>query len=323
MPAAAGADPSRPGPTGGRTGPVPLPPAGPVRVRVQCVLYGNQPGRVACLLAGLDRSAELATRAGLARSVGVWFGDCSTRPCLADADLDRFRSRHRSLDRVEYRFFGTNLGHADGQNRLLALAAGEEATLITNPDTYPAPGLLGELLAALAEPGTAVAEARQVPFEHPKHHDPETGRTSWASAACSLFRSGVLREVGGFDAASFFLHGDDVDLSWRIRLAGHHVRHQPSAAIFHDKRIDRGRVEQGPGERLHSACAAMMLGYKWSRPDVVDHWLRWFAASDDPAYNQAARWFQERLDSGRLPHRLDAEGVVGEFVESFYAVHRF
>ena len=43
--------------------------------------------------------------------------------------------------------------------------------------------------------------------------------------------------VGGFDAHFFPMYCDDVDISWRLRLAGWKVRHAPRAAIFHDKRI--------------------------------------------------------------------------------------
>jgi GT2 family glycosyltransferase len=255
--------------------------------------------------------------------VTCWLGDCSPAPCLNPRELLAARRRYASLDRLEHCYFGENLGHGGGHNRLLAEGAVEDATLLVNPDTYPSPWLLTELLEGLADPATAVVEARQVPFEHPKHYDSQTGMTGWASCACSLVRTTVLVEVGGFDADSFFLHGDDVDLSWRIRLAGHRIRHRPSAVVFHDKALRRGIVAQSTAERVYSAEAAIMLGWKWSRPDIVEHWSRWFAASGDPAYQEAARRFQTRIEQSRLPAQLDPDGIIGEFVESHYAVHRF
>jgi hypothetical protein len=174
----------------------------------------------------------------------------------------------------------------------------------------------------LADPATAVVEARQLPFEHPKHYDPQTGLTGWASGACSLARTTALVEVGGFDADAFFLHGDDVDL-----VLAHPACRLPYPPPARRGRVPRqgttGRHAQGTAERVYSAKAAIMLGWKWSRPDVVAHWSRWFAASADPAYQEAARRFQARVEERRLPAQLDPDGVIGEFVESYYAVHRF
>jgi hypothetical protein len=292
-------------------------------VRVQTVLYGNDPAGIARFLVGLARAAECAKQAKAVHLVTCWLGDCSPKPCLDPNELLAVGRRHTSLDRLEHRFFGENLGHGGGHNRLLVENATEDVTLLVNPDTYLSPWLLTELLDGLADPSTAVVEGRQLPFEHPKRYDPQTGLTGWASCACSLVRTTVLDEVGGFDADSFFLHGDDVDLSWRIRLAGHRIRHRPAAVVFHDKALRGGLLAQSTAERVYSAEAAIMLGWKWSRPDVVEHWSRWFAASADPAYEEAARRFQTRVKEGRLPAQLDPDGTIGEFVESYYAVHRF
>jgi GT2 family glycosyltransferase len=292
-------------------------------VRVQSVLYGNDLPGIDRFLTGLARSAAYARRAAAASVVTCWLGDCAAEPRLAPRELGALRRRHAGLDRLEHRFFGENLGHGGAQNRLLAEAAAEDVVLLVNPDTYPSPWLLAELLHGLDDPGIAVVEARQLPFEHPKRYDPLTGRTGWASCACALVRTAVLQAVGGFDAASFFLHGDDVDLSWRIRLAGHDIRYRPTAVVFHHKALQGTIPAQTTAERLHSAEAAIMLGWKWSRPDIVEHWSRWFAASGDPAYEEAARRFQARVEEGRLPAQLDPDGRVAEFVESHYAVHRF
>jgi hypothetical protein len=297
--------------------------AGGWSLRVQTVLYGNDPAGIARFLDSLARAAECAKQAEAVQVVTCWLGDCSPAPCLDPGGLLAARRRYASLDRLDHRFFGENLGHGGGHNRLLAEHATEDATLLVNPDTYLSPWLLTELLEGLADPATAVVEARQLPFEHPKHYDPQTGLTGWASGACSLARTTALVEVGGFDADAFFLHGDDVDLSWRIRLAGYRIRHRPAAVVFHDKALRGGVVAQSTAERVYSAEAAIMLGWKWSRPDVVAHWSRWFAASGDPAYQEAARRFQARVEERRLPAQLDPDGMIGEFVESYYAVHRF
>ncbi len=84
----------------------------------------------------------------------------------------------------------------------------------------------------MATPEAALVEATQFPLEHPKEYDPESGATSWCSAACLLVRAGVFEELGGFDER-IFLYCEDVDLSWRCWLAGHSCLHEPAARCVH------------------------------------------------------------------------------------------
>ena len=42
----------------------------------------------------------------------------------------------------------------------------------------------------------------------------------WASGACLMVRSQLYRDVGGLDK-DFFAHMEEIDLCWRIRLAGY------------------------------------------------------------------------------------------------------
>ncbi|MEE2887978.1 MAG: glycosyltransferase family 2 protein [Planctomycetota bacterium] len=48
-----------------------------------------------------------------------------------------------------------------------------------------------------------------------------------------LLRSSTIREVGGFDE-TFFMYSEDVDLCWRMRLAGKQVMYAPLAVVHHD-----------------------------------------------------------------------------------------
>jgi hypothetical protein len=54
----------------------------------------------------------------------------------------------------------------------------------------------------------------------------------WASGAASLFRCSALLEVGLLDEA-FFAHMEEIDLCWRLHLAGYTVHAVPSAVVFH------------------------------------------------------------------------------------------
>ena len=61
----------------------------------------------------------------------------------------------------------------------------------------------------------------------------EIGPIPSASGAGVLYRANALREVGLFDA-TFFMYHEDVDLSWRLRLAGWEILLMPDAVMFHD-----------------------------------------------------------------------------------------
>ena len=54
----------------------------------------------------------------------------------------------------------------------------------------------------------------------------------WASGACLMVRSQLYSDVGGLDAA-FFAHMEEIDLCWRIRLAGNDLAIVPSSHVYH------------------------------------------------------------------------------------------
>ena len=139
-----------------------------------------------------------------------------------------------------------------------------------------------------------------------------------------MVSTALAKEVDGFDSATFFLYCDDVDFSWRIRLAGYKVIHQPAAVIFHDKRIgEKGNWQAGAAEAYYSAEAGLLLPYKYSRDDLVKKRMLYFKASGEPHLLKAAANFEERSAAGKLPRQIDGDHRVGQFVGNNYAVHRF
>lgn len=55
----------------------------------------------------------------------------------------------------------------------------------------------------------------------------------YGSGAGLLVRAAVLEKIGGLFDPSFFLYHEDLDLSWRVRLAGHEILLAPESKIFH------------------------------------------------------------------------------------------
>jgi GT2 family glycosyltransferase len=134
----------------------------------------------------------------------------------------------------------------------------------------------------------------------------------------------VVREIGGYDSRSFFLYCDDVDFSWRVRLAGHRVVHQPTARVFHDKRLDvDGAWVVGAAEEYWSAEGALVLAHKYSRPGRVREIRRDLLAHGTEAQRRAVADFDRRADEGRLPDPIDRDHAVGLFVDGNYARHRY
>jgi hypothetical protein len=292
-------------------------------LRVNSVLFGNDPERISRTVMHLERACDLAIAAGRFSSVKLVYGDSSPEPALSTAFLDRLRSRSRAISAIDYRFFAANLGSARGHNHLLADVS-EDLVLIMNPDIMVAPDALIELARPLANARTGLVEARQVPVEHPKDYDPHSGQTSWATTACALVPAAHLRELKGFDAESFFLYCDDVDFSWRLRLAGYEIIFQPSAAAFHDKRLThQGRWNASAAERYYSAEAALMLAHKYSREDIVERLLKDFSSTGIDHLLRAVAEYEARRSGGRLPEPIDRAHRVGEFKDGRYATHRF
>jgi GT2 family glycosyltransferase len=151
----------------------------------------------------------------------------------------------------------TNLGFAGGNNRALA-DCGTEFVALLNPDAFPKNDWLERLLeAARANPEAAAFGSRQL-----CHADPEVldgigdiyhiSGLAWREhygmrqqgrdlvsreifspcAAAALYRRQALADAGGFDE-DFFCYMEDVDLGFRLRLAGHKAIYVPDAVVHH------------------------------------------------------------------------------------------
>jgi GT2 family glycosyltransferase len=149
-----------------------------------------------------------------------------------------------------------NAGFAVGNNLALDYARGEYLVTL-NSDTVPEPGWLDALVAAADANPRVGSVASQMVFLH----DPQVVQSAgiridragiaWdagsgdrrqppgapvptfgASAGAALYRTSMLRQLGGFDER-FFMYLEDVDLAWRARLAGWEAVVAPSAVVRH------------------------------------------------------------------------------------------
>lgn len=289
---------------------------------IQSILFGNTRHDIERAGEAVATSAGHAVEAGLVSSWEYLVGDCSPQPVFDTPSIDSVTERVAGMGgRFSYEFFDENLGSAAGHNRL-ATASTSDLMVILNPDAVVAPDVISVLTEALKS-GVGVVEARQIPLEHPKDYDTLTGDTSWASTACALTTRRVFDDVGGFDAATFFLYCDDVDYSWRARLAGYSVLYAPAARVFHDKRLTTsGDWPASSAEIYYSAEAAILLTAKYSRPELTEALVIQFDA-EGGAPAKAAGEYRRRRAAGQLAAPIDADHTVGQFINGNYAVHRF
>ena len=307
-------------------------------LRVQTVRYGGDTRSLLRMLGSVTAAARGLGDGAAGFELTVAIGDCGG-PEGPDALVgeDELAEAREILARarisLDYVAFMTNTGHGAGQNLLAKRPTGSLRTVgerdvlvLLNPDTYLSPNCLATLVGALDDDTVGIADARQIPLEHPKQFDPVTGDTPWASGCLMAMRASVFGALDGFEPA-FFLHGDDVDLSWRARLGGLRVRHVPQAAVFHDKRLMMtGFPAPTAEEEYQVVLARLLLGHRAERPDVVDRWLGWAGVHGSALHRQAAMEFlapasrrdaprhlprgaRPLLGGGRLGHLLSRGGV--------------
>lgn len=69
----------------------------------------------------------------------------------------------------------------------------------------------------------------------------------WASGAAMFIRSKVFHEMKGFDEY-FFAHQEEIDLCWRIQLAGYKIYSCPSSVVYH---VGGGTLPQGNSKKTY------------------------------------------------------------------------
>ncbi len=69
----------------------------------------------------------------------------------------------------------------------------------------------------------------------------DTNKVFWASGASLMIKAAVFHELNGFDA-SFFAHQEEIDLCWRLQLAGYELYVCPASVVYH---VGAGTLPRG------------------------------------------------------------------------------
>lgn len=195
---------------------------------------------------------------------------------------------------IEVLRIGTNLGYAGGCNEGLKYSSSKYVVFL-NDDTQVDAGWLEPLVQeAERDPGIgalqpkilslkARGEGRRVfdyagaagglldrlgyPFclgrtfsgtEDDRGQYDDSSELFWASGVALFARRELLTGLGGFDAG-FFMHMEEIDLCWRMKLQGWSIRSVPQSVVWHEGGASLRQGSAGKVYYNHRNALAMLL----------------------------------------------------------------
>ena len=165
--------------------------------------------------------------------------------------LDQFKNLNIKFHRSE-----NNSGYAEGNNVGAGLASGRFLAVL-NSDAFPKPDWLSKVFQATAIYPYSFFASKLIMADFPERLDGEgdiyhisglvwrksynmlaskmrtsEGQVFSACGAAAIYPRDVFTAVGGFDP-DYFAYIEDIDLGFRLRLAGYKCVYLPDAGVFH------------------------------------------------------------------------------------------
>ncbi len=294
-----------------------------MKVQFQTVLYHNAPDALKASLESIATARHLALEKGMDVEVTLAWGDSTEPPLFSPDTLAPLQEAFADDVLLTYAAFHMNTGTSLGHNRL-AENTDADFLVLMNPDILLAPNFLVRMLPAFKDPQVGMVEARQVPIEHPKVYDTATGEVTWTSGACTMVRTSCFAGLHGYDADSFFMYFDDVDLSWRARLEGWKLLYDPLTAVYHAKALDeKGQLTVSTADRVYSPEAIMILLYKYNWMDALEETMQGHLRSPRKTDREAVERFLRRKEEGRLPKQIDPDHRVSCYIQKDPRMNRY
>lgn len=178
-----------------------------------------------------------------------------------DDSVDYLKNNYPQIRIIE---FSENFGYAKGYNKALGQVQSDYYILL-NSDVKVMPEWI-EPLVRLAEsnPQIAACQPKIMSYNHPEYFEyagaaggwldyfcypfakgrifdicetdqgqyDESSPIFWASGAALFIQSKAFHEAGGFDNY-FFAHQEEIDLCWRLQLAGYTIYSCPQSVVYH------------------------------------------------------------------------------------------
>ncbi len=225
------------------------------------IIISNRNGRdylVECLASALDYSPgrlevilvdNASTDGSVEAAVALFGDDHRLRVIYSDHDIGRAAAYNLGLRQA--RGFYLVLLDADTRvapdwlkHLLYPLKSGNvigavQAKLLSydNPDELDSAGGQTDIVGTPLERGRGRGDAAEA--DRGQYDREEAEEIFWASSAAMAVRSDVLVRTGYFDP-EFNGYLEDLDLCWRIRLAGYRVVLAPRAVVYHRRRASPG-----------------------------------------------------------------------------------
>jgi len=171
----------------------------------------------------------------------------------------------KEFPQVETLYFDKNYGFAEGYNRALREYSRYQYSILLNSDVAPADHWVEELYKFMeSHPEAGACQPKLHSYTEKNHFEyagacggyldrngypycrgrifatcefdkgqyDTVAEVDWASGAALMVRTEQYLQVGGLDP-KFFAHMEEIDLCWRIRLAGYKLYAVPSATVYH------------------------------------------------------------------------------------------
>ena len=184
-----------------------------------------------------------------------------------------------SFPQVELLLLDENFGFAKGYNQALSQVAADYYVLL-NSDVEVTPNWLEPLVDLLQEDESCAACQPKIlafknknyfeyagacggwldgfgyPFargrvfdvcEEDKGQYNTTQSVFWATGAAMIVRSTIYHQLGGFDEY-FFAHQEEIDLCWRMQLAGYRIFCCPQSVVYH---VGGGTLPRGASKKTY------------------------------------------------------------------------
>jgi hypothetical protein len=198
---------------------------------------------------------------------------------------------------------GKNLGFAGGCNLGIRSTTGEYVALLNN-DTEVETGWLGSLVLAMDSDASIAAAQPKIKWLRERstfdysggagglmdvygypycrgrlfqtleqdqgQYDNSPPDIFWASGSASIYRRSALEEVGFLDE-DFFMHMEEIDLCWRLHLAGYRVISVPDSLVYH---LSGGSLPAGDFRKmyLNHRNSLLMLLKNYSLASLLWAW---------------------------------------------------
>lgn len=175
----------------------------------------------------------------------------------SDGSAEMLREFSNFGNRIKTIFSLKNLGFAEANNIAYKTAEGDFIVAL-NCDTIVSPLWLEELVKTITEDQeTGIVQSKLLSLKNPQLIDSagdlvhpsgcsiprgmgEKDRGQYdqepeifsARGAAIITRRSIIEQIGFFDP-DYFMYYEDVDFSWRVRLAGYKVKLAPKSIVYH------------------------------------------------------------------------------------------